>query len=217
MTMVDEATNFHGDVPLPEPKPHAVAPATADETNRLRARLRPIACVRFDDVLFHRGTSAPTLASMQTFAMLGEYLRRWGGALLSLFGHDDRSSKDEAYVLGARRAKAVRAVLLANTAAWLDAARNPVFTDHWGDVRVGEYMMDALYAHDIPLPRETPTPGSPAFAGLANSYLHLLRDGDGRGPPLETLPPSRFLSTGGDTPRPPSYPACCTQAGRTDA
>jgi hypothetical protein len=182
MTMVDQATNFHGDVPPPELQPHSVAPATAGETNRVRARLRPIACVRFDDVVFHRGTSALTLASMQTFAVLGEYLRRWGGALLSLFAHDDRSSKDEAYVLGARRAKAVRAVLLGDTAAWLDAARNPVFTDHWADVRVGEYMMDALYAHDIAVPRETPSPGSPTFAGLANSYLHLLRDGDRRGP-----------------------------------
>ncbi len=188
-------SDIHADLPPWSPNLYSVAPATSSEANTIRVPLRPVACVRFDDVLFLQGTSVPAPAARAAFAALAERLRIWPGAALAIFAHDDRSSGGEARQLAARRARAVGAVLFGKVSVWETLAQGPLGADDWAEAGAVTHMLDALVARDEPTPSAAPGVHDPDISAVLEPYLRILRRPDNGVPVLEQLTEARLLRT----------------------
>jgi OmpA family/Putative peptidoglycan binding domain len=97
----------------------AVAPATSKEFNVIGLPLIPIACWRMDDARFDFNSAFVRPTSRKEFDLLRELVQSHPGSPLSIFGHTDPTG-DDAYnkQLSGRRAKAIYATLIRNTAFW---------------------------------------------------------------------------------------------------
>jgi len=111
-----------------------VAPTTTGKGfNVLRLPLIPLACWRVDEFWFDFDSSFLRPESATAFPLLHLLRVAHPGALLSVFGHADPTG-DDAYNkrLAGRRALAVYAALVRDTARWEDLYSKPEGADDWG-------------------------------------------------------------------------------------
>jgi hypothetical protein len=118
---------------VPQLHPVRVGPATADEFNTVTAGIIPVACFRFEDIRFAFGSSFVTPATRDELAELAELIKAHPGSPLSVFGHADPVGQDpDNKVLSGRRAIAIYALLIRDTAMWEELYSRPQGSDRWG-------------------------------------------------------------------------------------
>jgi hypothetical protein len=137
-----------GDHPVLEGNAAKVAPATGGETNSIATFLIPVGCWRVEDMRFAFDSSfvLPGIAAeMPLLADLREkHTIRLKGATpgaeilspppLSLFGHADPVGNDDYNKqLSGRRAMAIYALLIRDTAMWEKLFSHGFSGDNWGD------------------------------------------------------------------------------------
>lgn len=124
-----------------------VAPTLATRVNTLRPALRPSACWRMDDSRFHFDSSFILPEASEEFALLRAVRSPTagaGGLLLSVFGHADPTGADDYNkTLSGRRATAVYALLVRDTALWEELYSKPFHGDTWSVVHI-QIMLRAL-------------------------------------------------------------------------
>ncbi|MGI8988216.1 MAG: peptidoglycan-binding protein [Bryobacteraceae bacterium] len=139
---------FAAAIPAPASPEFFVAPATADERNRIRSPLIPVACWRVDDVRFAFDSSfvqPETAEELKLLKLLREEHKISKGAgppgpvaslypALSVFGHADPSGDDEYNkALSGRRATAIYGLLIRDASLWERLFSNPAGGDKWGN------------------------------------------------------------------------------------
>ena len=182
--------------PIPPPFQLLVAPSTADEFNKARLRLIPIACFRVDDIRFRFDSSfivfdAPVdpansssndiRAEMEQLASL---VKANPGSPLSIFGHADPVGTDDYNkALSGRRAKAIFGLLTRDTGIWEDlfSGPKPIAGDNWGNDSI-ESMRNA-----------TGLPASTSRTALFQAYMDILCGADFK------LAKTDFLGQGEDS------------------
>lgn len=109
-----------------------VGPATSSERNTVRLPLVPIACWRLADVRFEFDSSFVQPGVAKEFAKLAKLCSNHPGAPLSVFGHADPVGEDDYNkMLSGRRAQAIYAVLIRDTARWEKLYTTPLGRDDW--------------------------------------------------------------------------------------
>jgi hypothetical protein len=124
-----------GDHEEVEAQPIFAAPASGKEANRIRSGLFPRACFKLEDTVFAFDSSFPVFGQTFDAEKLKDLLEAHKGARLSIFGHADPSGDDDYNkVLSGRRAQAIHAMLLRDTAVWRELyVRHDVRgRDKWG-------------------------------------------------------------------------------------
>lgn len=200
----------HAKSPLP---PFLVGPSTADESNRFRLPLITTFCCKIEDVRFAFDSSFVSLApdpsidptsdpGSQANAMgdirselgpLATFLQKNPGCPLTIFGHADPVGPDDYNkALSGRRATAVYAILIANTALDKAAAlwNANASTEQWGASQKTA-MQDA-----------TGLPAGTSMPQLIRAYLPKLC------PEAMTSTPADFLAGGVDAHGKGDYQGC---------
>lgn len=122
--------------------PIFVGTTTSNEFNTVKDPLVVIACWRMDDIRFDFSSSFVRPDSADEFMLLSVLMRAHPNAPLSLFGHADPVGEPEFNKrLSGRRAEAIYAVLVRDTARWERLYNNA--EDKWG-VRSIQLMLDKL-------------------------------------------------------------------------
>jgi hypothetical protein len=135
---------------ISQAQPLAVAPAIKDEFTTLRPGIEPLACWRLNEALFDFDCSFLTPGVRSSAPRFSQLLRAHPGALATIFGHADSSGSDEYNtVLSGRRAKALHALLVRDTAMWEELYRQPFGNDSWG-IRAIQIMLGVLPAGSPP-------------------------------------------------------------------
>jgi peptidoglycan hydrolase-like protein with peptidoglycan-binding domain len=118
-----------------------VAPTSDGKSNLLRSAIFPIACWRVEELLFDFGSSfvhPDGQAELRALRDLRErHKKKSGGEVLappmSVFGHADPiGSDDYNKKLSGRRATAIYALLVRDTARWEHLFSEPLGDDRWG-------------------------------------------------------------------------------------
>jgi len=129
---------------LPPDSPTLVGPSTDDQRNVIRPPLIPIACWRVDDIRFKFDSSfvnpeiktelQPQLGLSSVLGSdLTSLIKEHPNAPLSVFGHADPvGSDDYNKTLSGRRAQAIYAMLVRDTALWEQLFSSPFGNDKWG-------------------------------------------------------------------------------------
>ncbi|HEY2588577.1 MAG TPA: peptidoglycan-binding protein [Tepidisphaeraceae bacterium] len=131
-----------------------VAPTSDTRSNLLRSAIFPIACWRVEELLFDFGSSfvhpdgQPELRALRD--LRERHKKESGGKVLapplSVFGHADPvGSDDYNKKLSGRRATAIYALLVRDTARWETLFSDPLGDDKWGTPAV-QTMLAALGA-----------------------------------------------------------------------
>jgi hypothetical protein len=133
LTADDLTGGFAGSHPEADIQPVLVAPTLAVALNTVRAFLIPVGCWRIDDVRFDFDSSFVRSPSRKEMALLARLVKEHPGSPLTIFGHDDPTG-DDAYnkTLSGRRARAIYAMLIRDTAAWEDLYSHSFGGDKWG-------------------------------------------------------------------------------------
>src|SRR5580704_440565 len=162
-----------------EPFQFLAAPATSNEFNTARLRLIPIACFRIDDVRFKFDSSFVLPAIAPQLKALNNLLKKDAnkGAPLSIFGHADPSfegnfeltspthQQGDEYnkTLSGRRAIAIYALLVRDTAIW-----NSLFATRFGGDDWGEDSIRTMLVATDP-PASSPPEGSSSSSSASSS------------------------------------------------
>lgn len=162
-----------------EPFQFLAAPATSNEFNTARLRLIPIACFRIDDVRFKFDSSFVLPAIAPQLKALNNLLKKDAnkGAPLSIFGHADPSfegnfeltspthQQGDEYnkTLSGRRAIAIYALLVRDTAIW-----NSLFATRFGGDDWGEDSIRTMLVATDP-PASSPPQGSSSSSSASSS------------------------------------------------
>lgn len=118
---------------IPETQPIFAAPATGPELNTVTAAIIPVACFRVDDIRFEFDSSVVTPGVKTELVELTKLIGQHPSAPLSVFGHADPVGNDEYNkLLAGRRATAIYAMLVRDTALWEDLFSHPQGNDRWG-------------------------------------------------------------------------------------
>ncbi|MEO8777136.1 MAG: hypothetical protein ABI389_00510 [Rhodanobacter sp.] len=121
--------------------PKVASTAEAD-SNRIVAQLRPIACMRVDDVRFEFASSFVRPGLQDEMKLLLALMRQHEGSPLTLFGHADPVGRDNYNkTLSGRRVTAIYAILTRRVELWEKLYSQPEGSDHWGD-RALRMMLD---------------------------------------------------------------------------
>jgi len=144
-----------------DPPEILVAPSTARELNTVRMRLIPVACWRVDDIRFRFDSSFVLPAIAADMKILAILVKVHQDCPLSIFGHADPvGSDDYNKTLSGRRATAIYAMLIRDTAKWEKLFREPFGGDNWGEDSV-RVMLNAVAQSKSP---SAPAPQPPAPA-----------------------------------------------------
>lgn len=130
--------------------PLHVAPSVGQELNTIRIPLVPIACWRMDDPRFDFDSSFVRPEARRELSDLAAQMAARPNSPATVFGHADPVGND-AYnkTLSGRRATAVYAVLVRDTALWEDLATHPFGGDQW-TIRVTQRILGALARPSAP-------------------------------------------------------------------
>ena len=133
LTADDLTGGFAGSHPEADIQPVLVAPTLEVALNTVKAFLIPVGCWRIDDVRFDFDSSFVRSPSRKEMILLAKLVKEHPGSPLTIFGHDDPTG-DDAYnkTLSGRRARAIYAMLIRDTAAWEDLFSHSFGGDKWG-------------------------------------------------------------------------------------
>src|ERR1035437_9738073 len=133
LTADDLTGGFAGSHPEADIQPVLVAPTLEVALNTVKAFLIPVGCWRIDDVRFDFDSSFVRSPSRKEMILLARLVKEHPGSPLTIFGHDDPTG-DDAYnkTLSGRRARAIYAMLIRDTAAWEDLFSHSFGGDNWG-------------------------------------------------------------------------------------
>lgn len=134
---------------FPSHQTHAmlVGPSTSNEFNTVKAGIIPVACWRLDDIRFEFDSSFVYPTATEELKQLSILIREHPGAPLSIFGHADPVGNDDYNKqLSGRRAEAIYALLIRDTALWERLYKNPFGGDNWG-LKAIQTMLKTL-GHD---------------------------------------------------------------------
>lgn len=121
-----------------------VAPATADQSNRIRLALAVVACWRVDAARFEFDSSFVSPEIALELRNLAELRKEFPEHPLSVFAHADPVGDDEYNkALSGRRARAIYALLTRDVDLWEELYNNPMGNDRWGDAAL-ETMAETL-------------------------------------------------------------------------
>lgn len=114
--------------------PVLVASSTeAPQRNTLRPVLQPVACFRIDNIRFTFGLSFIGPESTEEWKRLAAFLEDRRGLRPAVFAHADGVGNDDLNkIVSGRRAKAVYALLVRDTALWEELFSSPFGKDEWG-------------------------------------------------------------------------------------
>lgn len=125
--------------------PLLVAPTTKAEKNTFRMAFAPVACWRLDDLRFEFDSSFVLPETEDELKALAELRKKHEGATLSIFGHADPVGNDDYNKgLSGRRAEAVYALLIRDTARWEKLYSTPHGGDNWAQKDITPTMLKAL-------------------------------------------------------------------------
>ncbi|HEX7815913.1 hypothetical protein [Dyella sp.] len=120
--------------PAPTALTPKVATTTANDANRIVTALKPIACLRVDDVRFEFASSFIRPGVQEEMRLLEALMKQHDGATMSLFGHADPVGDDaNNKTLSGRRVIAVYAALTRQPSLWDKLYSSPANNDRWGD------------------------------------------------------------------------------------
>lgn len=124
--------------------PVHAATSTKSERTVIREELTTVACWRLNDVRFDFGSSFVGPAAAPEFDSLHLVCQAHPGAPLAVFGHADPIGDDEFNkLLSGRRAEAIYAILIGDTARWEKLYVNPLGGDCWGSKHI-QIILGAL-------------------------------------------------------------------------
>lgn len=130
--------------PEPEPRQVFISPATGTEKNTIAEQLVVVGCWKISDLRFDFDSSFVLPDAKSEFTELDALRKAHAGAPISLFGHADPTGNDDYNkTLSGRRAEAVYAVLIRDTARWEKLYKNPFGGDQWS-LRHSQIMATAL-------------------------------------------------------------------------
>jgi outer membrane protein OmpA-like peptidoglycan-associated protein len=133
--MADDDNDLEGGVsgahPVPETQAILVAPTTEVAVNTIRPPIIPVACWKIEDLRFEFASSFVRPEARKELQKLSTLVGEHPLAPLSIFGHADPIGTDDPNKrLSGRRAQAIYALLIRDTALWEE-----IFNDsdeHWG-------------------------------------------------------------------------------------
>ena len=132
-----------GKHPVQEISPALVAPATAQEANKIVAGIIPVACWRVDSIRFAFASSFILPSIKPELTCLQELIQEHPECPLSIFGHADPVGDDDNNkVLSGRRAIAIYGLLTRNTDLWERLYSNPTSYDSWGDESLSSMLAE---------------------------------------------------------------------------
>jgi len=130
--------------PEPEPRRVFISPATGAEKNTIAEQLIVVGCWKISDLRFDFDSSFVLPDAKSEFVELEALRKVHAGGPISLFGHADPTGNDDYNkTLSGRRAEAVYAVLIRDTARWEKLYKNPFGGDQWS-LRHSQMMATAL-------------------------------------------------------------------------
>jgi hypothetical protein len=147
--------------PIQDP-PALVGPAVADQSNRLRLALAPVACWRVEAARFEFDSSFVNPEIALELQHLARLRKRFPAHPLSVFAHADPVGDDEYNKgLSGRRARAIYALLTRRADIWEELYSSPMGNDRWGEPAL-QTIAQAIAAP--PPPSEPLTDEEMAFA-----------------------------------------------------
>ena len=160
---------------VPPTEPILAAPSTDVDANTIRSPIIPVACWRIEDVRFEFGSSFIRPEARSELPKLSALIKQHPAAPLSVFGHADPISNDDFNKrLSGRRARAVYALLVRDTATWEEIYKDS--EERWG-LKSVQVMLDAL-GRDPGTTSGSTTPESTAAIKAFQSATGLDADGD---------------------------------------
>ena len=155
--IVADANGVVGEHPVPATRPFFAAPTLTDLHNGLAIDVRPIACLNVGDILFEFDSSVPREEAGALLSRLPALRRSRPNAagalpLVSIFGHADPSGQDDYNkTLAGRRATAIYALLIHDSARWEALFAHPFGGDDWS-----KKMNIGAIAQRLGLPKGSP-------------------------------------------------------------